>query len=228
MGRTGLIFLTVILLTCFSKTSSGQYYFRIECDISIKNKVEGGEGTLILGRLYYDKSLQKMVYDIRFPEREVWVVQDTTIYFIRGGNIERSRGIEQYSQSTVFHKILEGQLNNYGLQGTIFDIGEVEREGEMVITTWVPKTARHILGNILTSTVGGSLFGVVFQNPAGEIIGRQLFRNYQVVRGLSIPSEIVQVYYREGREEYQVYSMSNIIINNPGNENLYNYPVSGK
>jgi hypothetical protein len=219
--------LPVILCILFSVSARSQYYFRIECDISIKNKIEGGEGALVLGRAYYDKNRDQLVYDIRFPEKEVWVVKDTTIYILKDNEVTTSQNISQYNQSTVFHKILEGQLNNYGLQGSVFSIESIVREDEMVVTTWIPRTEAKQLGTILTSTLNDVLYGVVFKNFEGAIIGRQLFRNYTVVSGLNVPTEIIQVFYRDEQEEYQVFSFSNIKINNPGNESKYAYPISG-
>lgn len=223
--------LTIVLalsMMLVSGNALAQYYYRIECDISIKNKVEGGEGALIMGRAYYDKSRDQMVYDIRFPEKEVWVIKDTTIYVIQKDQVTQSRSIDHYNQSTVFHKILEGQLNNYGLYGSIFSIENILRDGEMVVTTWVPRTDKERLGTILTSTISDALHGVVFKNHEGRIIGRQLFKDYTLVNGLNIPTEIIQVFYREHHEEYQVFSFSNIKINNPGNESMYAYPITGR
>lgn len=220
-------FFFFILGILFSATARSQYFYRIECDISIKNKVEGGEGSLILGRAYYDKSRNQMVYDIRFPEKEVWVIKDTTIYTHKDDHVIQSRSIDQYNQSTVFHKILEGQLNNYGLQGSVFSIEDISRDDEMVITEWKPRAEFERLGTIFTSTVNGMLHGVVFKNHEGNIIGRQLFKDYTVVSGLNVPTEIIQAFYRDEQEEYQIFSFSNIKINNPGNENKYAYPSNG-
>lgn len=227
--RTGLpAFLSICgLFILASLPAKAQYYYRIECEISIKNKIPDGEGVLILGKAYYDKNISRMVYDIRFPEKEVWVVQDTTVTIHKNGETERIRGVAAYNQSTIFHKILEGRLNNYGLEGTVYAIQEVERDGDLVITTWAPTRESQALGKIYTSTLDDELFGVVFQNPSGEVIGRQLFRNYTLVRGMKVPTEIVQVFYKDGAEEYQLFSLSNIKINNPGNENMYHYPAAG-
>ncbi len=214
---------TIFLL--LASPGKAQYYYRIECDISIKQKVEGGEGMLILGRAYYDKSKDQMVYDIRFPEREVWVVRDTSVYVHSHGEVQHIRAIDQYNQSTIFHKILEGNLKNYGLEGGIYRVSDIERSGEMVITTWSPAVRQSILGNILTSTIDDALHGVVFKNSDQKIIGRQLFREYTLVQGLHIPTEIIQVFYRDTHEEYQIYNLSNIRINNPGNQHMYHFRV---
>jgi hypothetical protein len=221
---TFLFFPGILLLLSFPAKS--QFFYRIECDISIKKKIQAGEGVLILGRVFYDKNIGKMVYDIRFPEKEIWVIKDTTLTIQKGETIDQIRSIDAYNESTIFHKILEGKLNNYGLEGTIYSIKNVTKDGEMVITTWAPASSRLNLGQIFTSTVNGELHGVVFQNMEGEVIARQLFRNYTLVRGLRIPTEIVQVFYKPEGEEYQVFSLSNIRINNPENESKYNYTIS--
>lgn len=219
--------LPAILLALLPCISRGQYYFRIECDISIKYKVDGGEGMLVLGRAYYDKGRNTLIYDIRFPEREVWAIRDTSLFMVKGEKTEQTRVIDQYNQSTIFHKILEGQLSNYGLQGSVYAVDRVERDGELVITTWKPSQSAPMLGTILTSTLNNQLYGVVFMDAQGAVIGRQLFKDYVIVRGLSVPTGIIRVFYRDTGEEYQVYSLSNIVINNPGNESKYNYPLPG-
>jgi hypothetical protein len=221
-------FLLAVFILLLPESGQAQYYYRLECDISIKNKVEGGDGALIMGRAYYDKSRNQLVYDIRFPEREVWVIKDTVLYVHIDDQLTHKQNIDQYNQSTVFHKILEGQLNNYGLQGSIFSIKSILRDDDMVITTWVPRSGAEQLGTVLTSTVNDALHGVVFKNYEDQIIGRQLFRDYTVVSGLKIPTEIIQVFYRDTQEEYQVFSFSNIRINNPGNEHMYAYPATGR
>lgn len=223
---TKLVALVPAIVLLLSLTGKAQYYYRIECDISIKQKVEGGEGMLILGRAYYDKSKDQMVYDIRFPEREVWVIRDTSVYIHSNGQIQHIRAIDQYNQSTIFHKILEGNLKNYGLEESIYRVSDIERSGDMVITRWKPSSGQSLLGDILTSTIDDALYGVVFKNSAGKIIGRQLFREYTLVQGLHVPTEIIQVFYRDNHEEYQIFTLSNIRINNPGNQNMYHFRIA--
>ncbi len=221
-------FFILILPVClFVKTSQAQYYFRIECDISIKGKTGSGETSLVMGRVFYDRNINKLVYDLNFPEKETWVMRDTIVYVHRQGGLETTRGMEQFNQSTVFFKILEGQLNNYGLRGSTYTVEDVKRDGDLVITTWKPPSNSKTQDRIYTSTANDALYGVVITDPAGEIVSRQLFQKYTTVRGLRIPTEIIQVLYRGGSEDYQVFTLSNIRINHQGNENMYNYPVVG-
>lgn len=227
MKLSTCIVLIAFMLAGFSSLQA-QHYYRIECDISIKNKVAGEDGMLVLGRAYYDKVAGKVVFDIRFPEKEVWVIEDTLVSVHKDGETRQTRGMEQYTQATIFHLILEGDLNNFGLHGTMYAMDKVRRDEEMVITTWVPRQGNQALGKIHTSTIDGALHGVVFENALGKVIGRQLFRDYLTIRGLQVPTEIIQVFYGEEAEEYQVYSLSNIRINHEGNEDLYNFRGPGR
>lgn len=213
----------LVLLISLSLSTLGQTYYRIECDISIKSKVQGGQGSLTLGRVFYDRTAATLVYSISFPEREVWVVRDTLSLVYRNGELLHSSVIGAFTHTTMFHKSLVGSLNDFGLSDSHFTIDKVERDQNMVITTWTPPQMHSHLGRVITSTVGNNLYGVVVMNPQGEIISRQVYKNYLEVRGLMVPTEVIQIAYRDSTEVYQIINLSNIIINNPGNEEMYHY-----
>lgn len=223
--RWTLLFAATFLLT--GKAVLSQHFYRIESDISIKTRVQGGQGSLTLGRVYYDKTIEKLVYDIRFPEREIWVLRDSLSLIYRNDNLHNSETVNPFTATTIFHKCLEGSLSDFGLRNTLYRIEKVEKEDNMVITTWIPPSRSPGMGQVITSTVDNNLYGVIIKNPAGDILSRQLFANYRTVGGLKVPSEITQVIYRNEDEVYQVITLDNIIINNFGNENLYNYSPGG-
>lgn len=206
-------------------TSYGQSFFRIEADVSMKTKPIDEKGRLVLGRVYYDRTHKKMVYDIRFPEREVWVMQDTLAYTFRDNELVLTDRINPFIESTVFHKCLDGSLSHYGLRGTYYAVTNVERQGNMVITTWEPPKDFVLGGKVLTSTMDNLLHGVVIIDDEGEVLSRQIFKDYKLVSGLKVPTEMIQVMYIYGQEVYQTISLSNILINNMGNESFYNHPV---
>ena len=164
------------------------------------------------------------MYDIRFPEPEVWVSQDTVTRVFKDNLFSHQTSVNPYIKSTVFHLVLSGNLNDFGLTQSNYSIKNTEKEEEMVITTWIPPKNPGILGNILTSTVDNKLYGVVMKNPEDEVLSRQFFRKYKTVRGLNVPTEIVQIMYSEDKKIYQIIKLSDIIINNTGNEDMYNYP----
>ena len=72
----------------------GQHFFRIEGDITIKDKSES-EAQLTIGKFYYDKNIGKLVYDLTFPEKQVLVSKDTVLYHIIADTLKnRTRTID--------------------------------------------------------------------------------------------------------------------------------------
>jgi hypothetical protein len=62
-------------------------------------------------------------------------------------------------------------------------------------------------------------------NEEGSVLSKQIFREYQLVSGLRIPTELVQVVFINEQEVYQTITLSNIKINNVSNEDYYNHPI---
>ncbi|MCF8331078.1 MAG: hypothetical protein K9H84_01355 [Bacteroidales bacterium] len=216
----------IVLFFIFLNTTIayGQFFFRFEAEFSIKSKTKDEEkGSLTLGRVYYDKNTGILVYDIRFPEPEVWVSEDTVTRVYKDNLFSHQMSVNPYVKSTVFHLVLEGSLSDFGLGQSNYSIESTEKEEDMVITTWVPPSNVGVLGNILTSTINNKLYGVVMKSPDDEIMSRQFFRKYTTVKGLSVPTEIVQIMYSENKKIYQMVKLSDIIINNTNNEEMYNY-----
>ncbi len=226
MGKYLFLRWTVLFSALFlleGKTVLSQHFYRIESDISIKTKVQGGQGSLTLGRVYYDRTTEKLVFDIQFPEREIWVLKDSLSLTYRNGDLHQKEAVNPFTATTIFHKCLDGNLSDFGLRNTLYRIEKVEKEDNMVITTWNPPSHAPGMGQIITSTIENNLYGVIIKNPAGDILSRQLYTEYRTVGGLKVPSEITQVIYRNENEVYQVITLGNIIINSLRNENLYNY-----
>jgi len=217
------ILLPMIWFLLFAKPNYGQTFFRIEADVTMKTKPTGEKGQLIMGRVYYDRTHLKMVYDIRFPEHEIWVIQDTMAYTFRNDQLYRTDPLNPFIESTVFHKCLEGKLNDFGLRGSIYKPSSVEKHDDLVITTWLPPKNFIFKGKILTSSKNNQLYGVVVLNEEGELLSQQIFKEYKVVSGLKVPTEMIQVLKVDGNELYQTITLSNILINNLSNENFYNH-----
>jgi hypothetical protein len=220
------VLLPIICLMLFAGASYGQSYFRIEADVSMKTKPTDGKGQLILGRVYYDRTHRKMVYDIRFPEHEVWVMRDSMAYTFRDSELVRTDTINPFIESTVFHKCLEGKLADFGLKDTFYKVTNIEKQDDMVITTWNPPPDFIFKGSILTSSIDNLLHGVVILNEEEKVLSRQVFKDYALVSGLKIPTEMIQVMYIDDQEIYQTITLSNIRINNMKDETFYNHPVN--
>jgi len=201
-----------------------QDFFRIKADFSIKTKLPDGKQYLTMGTVYYDKTVRTTVYQIRFPEKEIWVNKDTNMYKIIDNKIISRQSVPAVIEFSIFHLTLNGNLADYGLKKTSFTIEKTEKDKGMVITTWKPPAnfAKR-LGKIMVSNQDKKLQGIIFFNPAGTIISKQFFKKYFNSNGLEFPSEIVQINYTNGKEGYELTTYSKILVNDLNEENIYNY-----
>lgn len=224
-----LSLLFLILFLSFFKSSTAQIYNRVEANVSIKTKYETGKGTLEMGKIYFDKKNKKLVYDFAFPERQTIALFDTTMYIVKDGNLLGKQKIGQLLESTLFNIILEGQLQNYGLRNSlVYKVTKVEKDRDLVISTWSFTGKNKVLGNVLVSNKGKDLYGVIFYSPKGEIMSKQQFSNYIVVSGLRFPTEITQVIYKDKKQVIQVTTFKNIVLNSIQNANFYNFVLPRK
>lgn len=179
-----------------------------------------------MGRVYYDKRFQKLVYDIRFPRPETWVTFDTILYKFTPKKPMSRSSMPSLARFSVFHLALTGQLPNYGLKGTAYSLKKSEVQDKALVSTWQPEARfATLLGKILTQQTQKLLSGVVIFDAKEQILQKQQFKNYQHFKGgLSFPSQITQVSYNEKREEfYKVSTFKNILVDEQGLDNLYNY-----
>lgn len=202
--------------------------YRLAADFSIKEKQPDGQNVLILGRVYYDKHYQKVVYDISFPQPEIWVTYDTLLYkFDAKGQLKSRYPIPPLSRFSVFHLALTGQLPNYGLDGTIYAIEKTELSTQgMVVTTWQPKASlRDKLGKILTRQQNKRLTGVVMLDPKGKVLQKQQFEQYGNTPNTSFfPCYIRQLTMDgKGQEFYKISTFKNLIINEKTHLDMYNF-----
>ena len=222
-------FLSVFLfLTIIAGTVLGQNYSRLTADFSIKTKDPSGSQSLTMGQVYYDRNIRQLIYYVTFPERETWITSDTVVYQLRDGKLISKTATFSMAEFTVFHLALNSHLQDFGLKNTRYVALDVQREKDLVITTWAPpEKAREQLGNILVSVKNKQLFGVIFQDPLGVIIRKQFFENYQIINGLAFPGKITEINSVNGIESYQVTTYKNVRVDEMENDDKYFYNTSG-
>jgi hypothetical protein len=226
MKPASIIFIIAIVLLP-SLPAGAQGYNRIRAEISVKSKEPGGTQSLTMGEVCYDRNQKQIIYYITFPEKETWISVDTSLYRIREGKLISRTFAPAMAEFSVFHLALSSHLQNYGLNHTNYKAENVTREGDQVITTWVPPVvAKSPLGKIMISARNKQLYGVVFFDPKETILRKQFFEDYLVISGLSFPGKIVQIDIVNGIESYQVTTFRNIKIDEPDNDSKYYFPVS--
>jgi hypothetical protein len=203
-----------------------QVFFRIKTDFMIKAKSPTGEQQLTVGKIYFDKNVKQIVYDVSFPEKEIWVQRDTVLYKIVNSKIIGKQRIPAGIEFSIYNLVLNGTLNDYGLKKTKFILRKVEKSDNNVISTWEPPLEfKKYFGDILLSNVNQKLNGIVFKNNAGEVVSRQFFRNYMKVNGLSFPQEIYRENYINGQKDIELTTFTNIVVNDLSGENKYDFKI---
>jgi len=223
-----IVLLYIILFSpSYHLIAQKEVFYRIRADFSIKEKGTDGKSSLTMGQVFYDKLKKKIVYNIRFPEKEVWLFKDSLMYKTIGQKVEKKPLVPGYIEFSIFNLALNNNLKDYGLKNTMFSLKEVIKEGEMIISTWEPKKEMNsILGEIRISIVKNRLHGVIFYNPKKKIIGKQIFSNYITIKGFEFPSEIVHFAYLEnGNEIHQMTTFKNIRINDWAEASFYDLAV---
>lgn len=222
MRISGIIFIIAFIIM-LPEVSLGQHFFRMKADITIKEKFDGDKSSLTIGKVYYDKNIKKIVYVNKFPEKETWVIKDTLLTKVAEGKVKNTNRLPFNPQFTIFHMSLNGSLKNYGLEDSNFEIESVEKEDDMVITTWKAKGTS--IGKVVISQKDKKLYGVAFFNSKDELMGKQFFKDYHVTRGFEFPSEIVEIYYSDKGENYKVTNYKNIIVDDAGEDYIYDFYI---
>jgi len=211
--------------------SIGQHRFRMKAEFSIKEKHPDGKMSLTMGSVYYDKSARKLVYQIRFPEKETWVISDTVFNRIVNGKLITRQFIPMLPSSTLFDFALSNNLNNFGLENSFYKAKDTRKDADQVITTWVPdERVKKAFGNVVISRKNNQLYGIAFYSPKDELLKKQIFKGYIRASGISFPQEITEIIYKieaNGAKSKgtKISTFKNLVVNDPNENNIYNFPV---
>lgn len=216
----------LVILLSIATQAGAQQYFRIAADFTVKSKSASGDQSLTMGKVRYDRNQHQILYDVSFPDKELWVAADTVIYRIKDKRLVSKSFSPSLSEFSVFHLALNSHLQDFGLKSSQYTLDGISREGEMVISTWKPPAnLADKLGNILVSTIDKKLYGVVFMDYEGKVLRKQFFDQYMVVDGLAFPGRITEIYYVNDKEDYQVTSFKNLKVDEMDYDDLYFFPV---
>lgn len=203
-----------------------QPFFRMKADFSIKQKNAEGKGQLIMGTVYYDKTAKTIVYNITFPEKETWITTDSATVKVVNGKVVKKQTVPFMTQFSIFHICLNGNLQNYGLEGSYYTLESVEKENGMVISTWQPDAKlKGAFGKVLMSVKDKQLYGIVFFNANGKVVSKQFYSSYQNMHGFMFPGEITGIGYSDKGEQYKMTTYKNIVVDDMGEDNMYHYKL---
>lgn len=216
----------LLLVSAHITSSFSQGFFRIKADFSVKETLPQGKSRLVIGKVYYDKNYKKILYDISFPEKEKILIDDSLLVKIIPGKPPEKSRVPSTNEFSIFHLSLNSNLADFGLKNSPYKIEKVEKENDMVISTYsAGGQYAGKLGKVMLSQKEKKLFGLVIFNREDEISGKQFFKNYSNVKGLEFPCEIIQINYAGGEEFYKVTTFRNIAVDEMRDENFYNFQV---
>ena len=213
----------LISLIFFPFLLNGQSVYRIKGEYSLKAK-ENNQSQLVMGQFFYDINRGQIIYRNSFPEREMWVTDDTTLYHIIDEQVVSSQVIPDLTEFSVFHLALTRNLKNFGISDEDFALEKVEQEDNMVLSTYEPRGRfKEFTGKIILSMKEGKLFGIVFFNRDGVIIKKQFFEDYYISSGVPFPGKITEITYKNGAENYRVTTYRNIKYNSSDVQDIYHF-----
>lgn len=220
------IFIITFFLVLTTKGASAQNFYRITGDFSIKGKSEKSS-QLVIGRFYYDKNQGKIIHENSFPEKETWVTSDTNLYKVVNNAIVQRQTIPNFNSFSIYHLVLSNKLSNFGLEGSVFTLENVEKEKDMVISTWIPNAKfKNLYGKVLLSTKNNNLIGIIFYNPEGKIVKKQFFEEYGLYNGIAFPGKVIEIVFVNDKEIYQVTTYKNILVNDTREDYKYYFNPS--
>jgi hypothetical protein len=222
--------ITVLIVLFFSfafLNLSAQEYFRIGVDFTTKTKPAEGKPNLTKGKIYYDKYSKELIYDIHFPEKEKWVVQDTRLYKLVNDSIYFAEEIPSLNEFTIFHLALNSNLNYFGLDQANYSISKVDKAGDLIVTYWkIPPQIQKMIGSIAVARKDDSLHSVIISDENLQIRNKQFFKDYIRSGGFEFPGTVIQILYdSEQRENYQLMEFRNVVLNDTENDGNYHYRI---
>lgn len=221
--RSG-IFVSLLILSC-SQIMVGQEYYRINADFTVKIKQDDGRKSLTKGVVYYDKNIKELIYRVSFPQPEIWVVADTSIFKFKGDTLYERISIPSVNEFTVFHLSLNSGMSDFGLKKSMFKASKVEKKNDFVLTYWkIPDQVETSIDHVVVAKKENRLESVVMVGDESEILSRQFYRDYLKIGAFEFPQQIVQIVPGEdGKQNYQVTDFSNIMINDMDHEELFRH-----
>ena len=173
---SGILFLFVFITNSF-----GQDYFRFRSDFTLKEVSSIGdsiERRLIIGSCTFDNKINKLTYNLTFPQAEQWIIQDTFVYTLREGKLIDKTTAPYITEHSIFKMLLAQSLNDFGLIKSGYKIDNVKRLGEEVYITYLPPDEYlDALGPLVLIKEKRFLKGVIYYEPNGNMMFRQQLNN---------------------------------------------------
>ncbi len=203
----------------------GQDFFRFKADFSLKEIStlnDSLERRLIIGSCYYDKNVDQLTYQLTFPEEQQWIIQDSFIYTLKDDVVVEKSAVPPITEHNIFRMLLEQTFSEFGMLKSGYEIQKVRKiDGDVYVTYKPPDKFDHVLGSLVLIKQKKKLKGVIYYEPDGNMMFRQQLRDYQIVDGLPVPTEMSHIIQKGDKEIKRILSFDNIVVNDTQHNDLY-------
>lgn len=224
--RPGVI-ICFLFLNSFHSVS-GQEFYRMNADFTVKIRRSDSTLNLTKGTVFYDKNIKELIYRVSFPQPEVWIVADTSLFKYRADTLFERVTIPSVNEFTVFHLSLNSGMSDFGLKKSMFKVSRVEKRNDLVLSYWkIPKRIESSIDHVIVAKKENRLESVIMVGDDSKILSRQFYRNYLKIGAFEFPQQIVQIIPDEaGIDNYQVTEFKNIVVNDTDHDQLFRYGAS--
>jgi len=224
--KSGVV--TCLLCMMMFQYVNGQEFYRMNADFTVKIRRSDSTLNLTKGTVYYDKNIKELIYRVAFPQQEIWVIADTSLFKYRADTLFERISIPSVNEFTVFHLSLNSGISDFGLKKSMFKVSRVEKRGELVLSYWkIPEQIKSSIDHVVVVKKQNRLESVMMMGDNSEVLSRQFFRNYHSIGAFEFPRQIVQIIPGEsGVNNYQVTEFENIVVNDMDHDHLFRYVTS--
>lgn len=199
-----------------------QSFHRIEADFSIKEVWSDSLSSLTMGKVYYDKHVRRIVYQVTFPEAGTRILEDSFYHVQSVDTLYSQASSPAVVDMSIFNLVLNGDLENFGLKDSLYFKSSVKKEQGLIVSTWNPHPKiSHLVGDILISKKGKLLHAIIFLDVEEKVLSKQFYRKYDLKGALPFPQEVIQFIYRDGMEIQRVSTFRNIRFNSSNETGHY-------
>jgi len=191
-----------------------QKFSRISSDFSIleKNTLKD-TSFLVVGNLSYDLNEDKTTYKVRFPETKTWEFKDSILVVYDSlSRIEKVDTIGLVNELSVFKKILNDDLADFGLLKGGFKVSEVQKSGNSVLLRWTPPVHIKFIKEVISKKDNNKLSGLIIIDENEKEISKVFYEDYIVVSDLPVPTVIKSQMVGDKEQIFKELQFRNVII----------------
>ena len=212
-------FLLLLLFHTLLISYSQSLADRIEADYSIKEINTNGKQSLIVGKVFFDKTKKTMTHHQTFPAENLLVFKDTTVFLIINDSVAKSKSSALSIDFSIYNLILNNNITDFGLEKFGFELVDVEdREGK-VVSKW--RNASASAGIVAITQEAGRVDGVIFYDPNGKPLMKQYFNDYEKFGRIYFPTKIFEIISTPFGENKKITTHRNIKVDDFEDEAYY-------